>query len=85
VKVVGQVVKPQGLAYRQGLTVMDAILAVGGLTPFASGNRAKIVRLENGKEQEIRVRLSDLVNKGDMRQNKELQPGDVLVVPQSAF
>jgi polysaccharide export outer membrane protein len=85
VKIIGQVLKPQALAYRQGLTVLDAVLAVGGLSQFAAGNRAKIVRATKGKPQEIRVKLADLVNGGDMRQNVELQPGDVLVVPQSMF
>lgn len=85
VKVVGQVEKPQAVAYREGLTVLDVVLAVGGLGQFASGNRAKIVRMENGKESEIRVRLNDLVNKGDMKQNVAMKPGDVLVVPQSLF
>lgn len=85
VRVVGQVVKPQALPYRQGMTVLDAVLAVGGLTQFASGNRAKIVRIENGKQTELRVRLADLVNKGSVQQNLPLKPGDVLVVPQSIF
>lgn len=85
VRVVGQVGKPQSVAFRDGLTVMDALLAVGGLGEFASGNRAKIVRTENGKQTEIRVRLSDLLNKGDMKQNVALRPGDVIVVPQSRF
>jgi polysaccharide export outer membrane protein len=85
VKVIGQVVRPQGLAYREGMTVLDAVLSVGGLGPFASGNRAKVVRTENGKQVEIKVRLEDLVNKGEMRHNVELRPGDVLVVPESLF
>lgn len=85
VKVVGQVKQPQALAYREGMTVLDVILAVGGLAEFASGNRAKIVRSEGGKTQEIRVRLGDLLNKGDVRQNLLVKPGDVLVVPQSMF
>jgi polysaccharide biosynthesis/export protein len=85
VKVIGQVAKPQGLAFREGMTVLDAVLAVGGLGPFASGNRAKVVRTENGKQVELRVRLDDLVNKGEMRHNLELKPGDVLVVPETLF
>lgn len=85
VKVIGQVVRPQALAYREGMKVLDAILSVGGLAPFASGNRAKIVRMVDGKSTEMKVRLEDLVNKGEMRHNLELKPGDVLVVPESLF
>ena len=85
IKVIGQVQRPQSIAYRDGLTVLDAVLAVGGLGPFAAGNRAKIVRTENGKTREIKVKLSKLVNDGDMRQNLPLQPGDVVVVPESRF
>jgi polysaccharide biosynthesis/export protein len=83
VKVVGQVQKPQGLAYREGMTVLDAILEVGGLTPFAAGNRARIVRKEGGKDIEIRIKLNDLMNKGSSAQNPLVKPGDVLVVPES--
>jgi polysaccharide export outer membrane protein len=85
IKVVGQVAQPQGLAYQEGMTVLDVVLAVGGLGPFAAGNRAKIVRTENGKQKEIKVRLSDLVNNGKMKYNILLKPGDVLVVPESFF
>jgi polysaccharide export outer membrane protein len=85
VKIIGQVLKPQAVAFREGLTVLDAVLAVGGLGPFAAGNRAKIVRTVNGKQTEIKIKLDDLVSKGDMRQNVPLSPGDVLVVPESRF
>jgi len=85
VKVVGQVKTPKPLAYRQGMTVLDAILEVGGLSEFAAGNRAKIVRAVGGKQTEIRVRADDLVNKGDMSQNLEVRPGDVIVVPESRW
>jgi polysaccharide export outer membrane protein len=85
VKVVGQVQHPQALPYREGMTVLDAVLAVGGLTQFASGNRARIVRTEKGQENVIHVKLADLVNSGDVRENVPLKPGDVLVVPQSLF
>ena len=85
VKVVGQVQHPSALPYRDGMRVLDAILAVGGLTQFASGNRARIVRMENGKETIIHVKVADLVNSGDVKQNALLKPGDVLVVPQSIF
>jgi polysaccharide export outer membrane protein len=85
VKVIGQVLKPQALPYRDGMTVLDAVLSVGGLTQFAAGNRAHVVRTENGKQTEIKVKLDALVNSGDMKQNLALRPGDVLVVPESRF
>jgi polysaccharide export outer membrane protein len=85
VKVVGQVTKPQAMPFREGMTVMDVVLAAGGLSEFAAGNRAKIVRMSGGRTQDIKVRLTDLVNKGDMKQNVVMKPGDVLVVPESRF
>jgi len=84
VKVIGEVKQPQSFAFRQGMTVLDALVQAGGLGPFAAGNRAKIVRTEKTGSREIRVRLADLVN-GDMKQNLALLPGDVLLVPQSRF
>lgn len=85
VKVIGQVNHPQAIAYRDGMTVLDAILQVGGLTEYAAGNRARIVRMVDGKEQDIPVRISALVNSGEMSQNLLLKAGDVLVVPESRF
>jgi polysaccharide export outer membrane protein len=85
VKVIGQVLHPQAVPYRSGMTVLDAVLAVGGLSQFAAGNRAHVVRTVNGKSTEFKVRLEALVNDGDMKQNLLLQPGDVLVVPETHF
>jgi polysaccharide biosynthesis/export protein len=86
IKVVGEVATPQSVPYRQGLTALDVVLAVGGLTEFAAGNRAKIVRKdENGKIREIKVRLDALVRKGKMAENVDVAPGDVLIVPESFF
>jgi polysaccharide export outer membrane protein len=85
VKVIGQITNPQSMAYREGMRVLDVVLAAGGLGQFAAGNRAKIVRMQNGKEISIKVKLDDLVNKGAMKHNVELRPGDVLVVPESIF
>lgn len=85
VKVVGQVRQPQALPFREGLRVLDVVLATGGLTDFAAPNRAKIVRTENGRNREIRVKLGNLMNRGDLSQNYELRPGDVFLVPQAVF
>lgn len=85
VKVVGEVRTPQAMPFREGLKVLDIVLAAGGLTEFASPNRARIVRLVDGKNVETKVRLGDLLNKGDLRQNVALKPGDVLIIPQSMF
>lgn len=85
VKVIGQVARPQALAYREGMTVLDAVLAVGGLGQFAAGNRARIMRTTDGRQQEIKLKLASLVNDGDMKQNLALKPGDVLIVPETRF
>ncbi len=85
VKVIGQVQKPAAIPYREGMTVLDALLAVGGLGTFAAGDRSHLVRTVDGKETEIRLKLDALLNKGDMSQNVPLHPGDVLVVPESRF
>jgi polysaccharide export outer membrane protein len=85
VKVVGQLRTPQALPYREGLRVLDIVLACGGLTDFAAPNRARIVRASDPNGKGVRVRLGDLLNRGDLSQNVELRPGDVLIVPQSRF
>lgn len=86
VKVIGEVKSPQSVPYREGLTALDAVLAVGGLTQFAAGNRAKIMRKgQDGKDTEIKVRLDALVHKGKVSENVALLPGDVLIVPASLF
>ncbi len=85
VTVVGQVKNPQALPYREGLKVMDVVLASGGLTDFAAPNRAKVVRKVGVGEQDLPVRLGDLMNRGAMKYNIDLKPGDVLIVPQSRF
>jgi polysaccharide export outer membrane protein len=85
VEIVGQVQHPQAIPYRAGLTVLDALLASGGLSEYAAGNRATLKRTVNGKIQEIRIKLDKLINKGDVSQNVSLLPGDIIFVPQSRF
>jgi polysaccharide biosynthesis/export protein len=85
VKIVGQVQHPQSLAFHEGMTILDVVLASGGLSEFAAGNRAVLDRLVDGKEQKIKVRVDKLINDGDMTQNLPLRPGDTLFIPQSRF
>jgi polysaccharide export outer membrane protein len=90
IRVIGEVKKPGSIPYRDGLTVLDAILQVGGITDFAAGNRAKIIRKSSEpgrgeKSTEIKVHLEALLRKGKIAENVTLQPGDVLVVPASLF
>jgi polysaccharide biosynthesis/export protein len=85
VQVIGQVVRPGSLPFRAGMKVLDAVLAVGGVTPFAAPNRTKVERTAHSQKQEIKVKLENLLNKGDLSQNLPLQPGDVIVVPESRF
>jgi polysaccharide export outer membrane protein len=85
VRVVGQAVTPKSVPYRSGMTVLDLMIDVGGLTKFAAGNSAKIVRhLPGGKEETIPVRLGALMN-GEVKYNVAMRPGDILIIPQSLF
>jgi len=85
VRIVGEATTPKSLPYLAHMSVLDAMIAVGGLTPYASGNRAKLVRKINGKDVETTLRLSDLLKSGDLSANAELQPGDIIIIPQSFF
>lgn len=85
VRVVGQAAQPQSLPYRDGMTLLDVIITVGGLTEFAAGNKATIVRKISGKTQQFRVRLDDLIRDGDISANTRMMPGDVLIIPETWF
>lgn len=85
IKVIGEVGNPQSIGFRQGMTVLDVLLAAGGLGEFSAGNRGFILRTENGQQKRIAVRLGDLLNKGALKHNLPMQAGDVLVVPKSRF
>jgi polysaccharide biosynthesis/export protein len=86
VRVIGEAADPVAIPYRDHMTLLDVMIATKGLTKYAAGNRAVIVRLEpGGKRQTIKVRLSDLLKNGDIGQNIEMSPGDTLIVPQSWF
>jgi polysaccharide export outer membrane protein len=84
IRVIGEAAKPQILAYKQKMTLLDVMIAVGGITDFADGNRATILRTGENSAQ-YSVRLKDLVKGGDVSANVEMKPGDVLIIPQSWF
>ncbi len=83
IRVIGEAAKPQLLPYKQKMTLLDVMIAVGGITDFADGNRASILRTSEGKQ--YGVRLKDLIRKGDVSANVDVKPGDILIIPQSWF
>jgi polysaccharide export outer membrane protein len=85
IRVIGQAAKPQALPYRRNMSLMDVMIAVGGTTEFAAGNRASLIRTVDGKQQKYNVRLDDLIKDGDISANVPMRPGDVLVIPESFF
>lgn len=85
IQVIGNVNQPQSMPYRQGLTLLDVIVAAGGLDDFAAGNRSKVVRQIDGKTYECQVKIESLMEKGDVRYNINIFPGDVIIVPQARF
>ena len=85
IRVVGQAANPQSVPFREGMTVLDVMIAVGGLGEFAAGNRSKLVRKSGSDTVEYRVKLGDLVNDGDMSQNIAIEPGDILIIPEAFF
>lgn len=84
IRVVGEAAKPQAIPYRQGMTILDLMIVVGGVTDFADGNNASILRTSEGGRQ-YSVRLKDLLKRGDISANVDVKPGDILLIPQSWF
>jgi polysaccharide biosynthesis/export protein len=85
VRVVGQASQPRAVPYREHLSVLDVMIQVGGLTQFAAGNRASLIRVENGQQVTHNLRLDDLLKDGDITANADLLPGDVIIIPLSFF
>ncbi|HVW64310.1 MAG TPA: XrtA/PEP-CTERM system exopolysaccharide export protein [Nitrosospira sp.] len=85
IRVIGEAAKPQALPYREQMTLMDVLIAVGGMTEFAAGNRSRVIRNIDGKQQQFSVRLDDLIRDGDITANVPMRQGDVLVIPESYF
>ena len=83
IRIIGEAARPQVLAYRQQMTLLDVMIAVGGITDFADGNAASILRTSDGKQYNVRIR--DLIKRGDVSANVDMKPGDVLIIPQSWF
>ena len=85
VRVIGAAATPKALPYRSGMTVLDAVIEVGGLTTFASGNSAMLIRTEGSTSRNYPLRLNDLIKGGDMAANMRLMPGDVIRIPERWF
>ncbi len=86
IRVIGEATEPAAIPYRDHMTLLDVMISTKGLTKYAAGNRAEIVRHDvDGKQTAIKVRLNDLIKDGDISQNIEMQPGDTLIIPQSWF
>ena len=85
VRIIGEAANPQAITYRKNMTALDVMISVGGLTDFAAGNRATIVRVVEGEQKEYRVKLKSLVRNGDISANVDMLPGDILIIPESFF
>ena len=87
IRIVGAAARPAALPYRSNMTLLDAIIAVGGLTEFAAGNKARLVRVDKvtGKQHDYRLKISSLIKDGKISANVKLEPGDVIIIPESFF
>lgn len=85
VRVIGAATNPQAVSYRQYMTLLDLMIAVGGLTEFADGNDAKLVRTQNGEQITYKIRLDDLIREGEISANVDMLPGDVVIIPEAWF
>ena len=85
IRIVGEAANPQAIPFREHMTALDVMIEVGGLTEFAAGNNAAILRVVDGEQKQYRVKLKDLLRKGDIQANVDMKPGDVLIIPESFF
>ena len=85
VRVIGEATNPRSVNYTQHMTLLDLMIAVGGLTEFADGNRAKLVRVINGQQKTFEIDIDDLIRKGDIEKNVDVLPGDIVIIPEAWF
>lgn len=85
IRVVGEAAQPQALPYRSHMTVLDVMIAVGGLTDFADGNKTVVTRSIDGEQVQLTIRLEDLIKDGDVSANVAMHPGDILIIPEAWF
>jgi len=85
IRVVGEATDPQAILYRDSMTLLDVMIAVGGITDFANGDKSIIVRTVDGERQQFNVRIEDLIRDGDITANVDMKPGDILIIPESWF
>jgi len=85
VRVIGQAASPMSLPYSENMTLLDLMIAVGGLTEFADGNKAVLSRVVNGRQQQYTVRIEDLIQSGDLNANIDILPGDIIIIPEAWF
>ncbi len=85
VRVIGEAAEPQAISYKKNMTLLDVMIAVGGLTEFADGNDAVIVRLEQGVQKEYQVAIEDLIKSGEISANVDMLPGDIIIIPEAWF
>jgi polysaccharide biosynthesis/export protein len=85
VRVIGEATNPRAINYVEKMTMLDLMIAVGGLTDFAAGNKAKLVRIVNGEQKTYTVKIDDLIRDGDIQQNIDILPGDILIIPEAWF
>ena len=87
IRIVGATARPAAIPYRANMTLLDGMIAVGGLSEYAAGNRARLIRVdrESGQQREYDLRITDLLRRGDVRANVRLEPGDVIIIPESMF
>ena len=87
IRIVGATERPAAIPYRANMTLLDAMIAVGGLSEFAAGDRARLIRVDraSGQQREYDIRIASLLRRGDVRANVRLEPGDVIIIPESMF
>jgi polysaccharide export outer membrane protein len=85
IRVIGEAVEPKSIPFKENMTALDVMIAVGGLTEFAAGNNTTLIRTAAGKQQKYRLRLNDLIKDGDIAANVDILPGDILIIPEAWF
>lgn len=85
VRVIGEATNPKAVNYTERMTLLDLMIEVGGLTQFASGNNAKLVRMVEGQQKTFEIRIEDLIKNGDVEENIDMLPGDIIIIPEAWF